>query len=141
MNKSTKNIILIIVMVVMLICSYFTVEKINNRSIPNMSESQKELFNRDSNKIEGEETQEKENSTTDSESSVDPKKKESAKRAMPNRPDDFKRDKNFNVSNIEKLPSNNNLIYIVLFGLESIVFGACGTYLVLLNTNKLKEKK
>ena len=141
MSKSTKNIIVIIIMVIMLVCSYFTVKKISNKNIPSMTNNQAEVFNKLN---EGSNNTNEENNANidDSKKEDDSTRKNRGNRPnnMPNRPNG-NNNFNFEKGNFNPGVRGNNTLFIILFGLESAIIGGCAVYLVLLNSNKLKDNK
>ena len=135
MNRSTKNIIVIIIMVIMIVCSYFTINKLNYKNIPDMSNDRISISDKFNKDIKND------NTTNDSNNINDNNQKRDNNR---NRPDDIKnRPNNFNFDNKDFNPvkNDNNLIYLILFEIEGAIIGGCAVYLLLLNTNKLKENK
>ena len=158
MNKESKNIILILIMVLMLVCSYFTVKCIYGRNIPNINDDirNKISTNEESNKEDT--IQDKEINPSDTtQDSTTSRSKNSTRRTPPNRPsrnnnsnnntnkdDNVGRgfeDFNFNKDSFNKVGRSNNTLYIILFGLESAIFGGCAVLLIAFNTNILKEDK
>ncbi len=130
MDKNTKNIIIIAIILIMIICSYFTVKQFNTKSIPDISFNQKEMINDKNDIKEIPETTEESDTTKNNDN-----KKSSDKNSRPNRPSG---NSNFELSRV-KTNRSNTLVYIILFGLESCIIGGSFVYLILLNTNKLKE--
>ena len=135
MNRSTKNIIVIIIMVIMIVCSYFTINKLNYKNITDMSNDRISISDKFNKDIKND------NTTNDSNNINDNNQKRDNNR---NRPDDIKnRPNNFNFDNKDFNPvkNDNNLIYLILYEIEGAIIGGCAVYLLLLNTNKLKENK
>ena len=157
MNLATKNLILSIIIVVMIIAACFTVKciepkndfgnmpsfNITNNSGSNPSEQIIDNNTETEDKTIDESSDSKE-TTTDTETN----KKDSFKNGRrerrnrdsnsgsKNRPS-FNFDKDFKPNNAR---NSGNILYIILFGIESLVVGVCGTLLVLVNSKKLSKK-
>ena len=146
MEKSTKNIILIILMILMIIAAYFTINKIN-LYFPRIDFNDQEITNNSEEEKDTITTEEEGSSTTSinsNQNDTSNNRKRPSRDNKNTRSNDNNKNRQYNrnFNNIRpQMKEKNNTIYIILFGLESMIFGICGLYLFLLNTNKLKEDK
>ena len=150
MDKTVKNIVLIVLLVLLFVASYFTVNHIRNNNVVNFDNTKfsensnnppsymPKFDNKEDNVIDNNDNTE----TTDKSNTTDRSKRSN------NRPSrdkgNFNRDdfnKNFDFNNIKK-PNNKNVdIFYILFGLESACAGAIILYLILSNFKKEETKK
>ena len=144
MNKTTKNIILIVLLVILFIAAFFTVKQINNRD--SISFDKTKITNNgnfDTNNIPNIDNK-KEDSVLDDNTSTEKEATESnSTRKRPNmkeRPSHNRKQFDFN-GNFPKPSNKNNDIFIVLFGIESALSGAIILYLILSNLKKEEVKK
>lgn len=131
MSRKVKNIILISTMIIMMICSYFTVNKINNGVITKISDNQKEVIN--SKRKTKNDTNEQNIEKSTDKSTTDDSKKNKGNKLPSTSKKSFS--KNYSIN------KTDNTLYIILFSLESMIFACSGLYILLLNTNNLKEGK
>ena len=153
MDKTTKNILLSALLLVMIICGYFTLHAMNN----NCRVNNYPVFDQTTIKEKDNNTKKKEDKPTTKEDTVvdDETKEESTTKdqaARPNRPrnNPFNnnpfRNNNFNnnqFNNNFMMPEQNNTsntIYYVLYGIECAIGGATILYLIILNTKKDNKK-
>ena len=144
MNKTTKNIILIVLLVLLFIAAFFTVKQINNRD--SISFDKTKITNNgnfDPNNIPNIDNK-KEDSVVDDNTNTEKEATESnSTRKRPNmkeRPSHNRKQFDFN-GNFPKPSNKNNDIFIVLFGIESALSGAIILYLILSNLKKEEVKK
>lgn len=160
MNLAAKNILLSIVIVVMIIAACFTVDAIKPRIDLNSVASISDISNNedtvspptiDNQESEKETTVDKTVEETDDKTTQDNTTDESNDKKDTTKKDRRQRnrngingrnnnnfDRNFKPINVKR--NDKNIIYVILFGIESIVVGVCSTLLVLINSKKFSKK-
>lgn len=127
MSRKVKNIILISTMLIMMICSYFTVNKINDIKMTKVSDNQKEVI-----------TSKRKTKNDAVEQNNDETSVDNSKKSKNGRIPSTSKKSSYKKYSINK---TDNTLYIILFSLESMIFACSGLYILLLNTNNLKEGK
>lgn len=143
MDKTTKNVILVMILIILLVSAYFTVNYIKNDNKFNFNNN---MTIQDTNRnmtppSMNQNKDDKSDNVTDSNDNTKDTTNDSSRPSM-NR--DRSKKENFNRNNVTSINSqrhhSNNLFYL-LYGIESACAGAIILYLVLSNIEKEDKKK